>query len=180
MKEETIRAAGRAAEDLLKLRGPKYNMSRHEADEKLRKLEKEEGMEKVYICSQYGTRGNREVNLEFAKLFCMVVIEEGKIPICPHLFYGGVLNDDVKSQRAAGMRMGMELLKDCGELRVFSQLSEGMKEEIKAAEAAGIPVRIGNMAYIYSEDQAKSIEKEILQELEELMDGQEHHTETYR
>ena len=48
MTEETMRAAGKAAEELLNMRGPKYEMSAHEAEEKLRELEREEGMEKVY------------------------------------------------------------------------------------------------------------------------------------
>lgn len=133
-------------------------------------------MEKVYVCSQYGTRGNRETNLEFAKLFCGAVIEEGKIPICPHLFYSQVLNDEVESQRAAGLRIGLELLEDCSELRIFSRLSDGMKGEILKAEELGIPVTIGNMAYIYSDDQAAVIVQEIWQDLEELY-GKEHHTE---
>jgi hypothetical protein len=133
-------------------------------------------MEKVYMCSQYGTRGNRETNLEFAKLFCGAVIEEGKIPICPHLFYSQVLNDEVESQREAGLRIGLELLEDCSELRIFSRLSDGMKGEILKAEELGIPVTIGNMAYIYSDDQAAAIVQEIWQDLEELYD-KEHHTE---
>lgn len=133
-------------------------------------------MEKVYVCSQYGTRGNRETNLEFAKLFCGAVIEEGKIPICPHLFYSQVLNDEVESQREAGLRIGLELLEDCSELRIFSRLSDGMKGEILKAEELGIPVTIGNMAYIYSDDQAAAIVQEIWQDLEELY-GKEHHTE---
>lgn len=133
-------------------------------------------MEKVYVCSQYGTRGNRETNLEFAKLFCGAVIEEGKIPICPHLFYSQVLNDEVESQRVAGLRIGLELLEDCSELRIFSRLSDGMKGEILKAEELGIPVTIGNMAYIYSDDQAAVIVQEIWQDLEELY-GKEHHTE---
>ena len=35
MTEKTMRAAGQAAEELLRLRGPKYSMSSHEAEEKL-------------------------------------------------------------------------------------------------------------------------------------------------
>ena len=150
MTEKTMRAAGQAAEELLKLRGPKYSMSNHEAEEKLRELEKEESMERVYICSQYGSRGDKATNLELAKFFCMTVIEEGKIPICPHLFYAQVLNDDVKSQRAAGMRMGLELLK---------------------AKEWGIPITIANMAVIYSEDQAAYAEEEIAKELREVLNG---------
>ena len=134
-------------------------------------------MEKVYVCSQYGTRGNKETNLEFAKLFCMAVIEEGKIPICPHVFYAGVLNDEVEQQRAAGLKIGLELLEDCQELRIYSRVSEGMKAEILRAEELGIPVTIGNMGYIYTEDAAAAIVQEIWDELEELLNGKEHHSE---
>lgn len=137
-------------------------------------------MQKVYVCSQYGTRGNKETNLEFAKLFCMAVIEEGKIPICPHLFLAEVLNDDVESQRAAGLKIGLELLEECDELRIYSQISEGMKAEILKAEELGIPVTIGNMAYIYSEDKAAAIVQEIWEELEVLQNGKEHHSEENR
>lgn len=127
-------------------------------------------MKKVYVCSQYGTRGDRAANLEAAKFYCIKVIEEGKVPICPHLFYAGVLNDEVKSQRAAGMEMGMELLKECGELRIFSRLSEGMKAEILKAKEMGLPVTLAT-------DMSREKRKEILRELEELMNGKKHHTE---
>lgn len=168
---ETMRELGQAAEELLKERGPKYNMSSHEAEVKLRELQKEESMEKVYVCSQYGSRGDKATNLELAKFFCMLVIEEGKIPICPHLFYSQVLNDDVKSQRAAGMRIGLDLLKDCMELRIFTNISEGMKGEILKASEWGIPITIANMAVIYSEDQALYEEQEIVKELREVLNG---------
>ena len=137
-------------------------------------------MQKVYVCSQYGTRGNKETNLEFAKLFCMAVIEEGNIPICPHLFLAAVLNDDVESQRAAGLKIGLELLEDCDELRIYSRISEGMKAEILKAEGLGIPVTIGNQGYIYSEDKAAELANEIWKDWEELQDGKEHHTEENR
>lgn len=127
-------------------------------------------MKKVYVCSQYGTRGDRAANLEAAKFYCIKVIEEGKIPICPHLFYAGVLNDEVKSQRTAGMEMGMELLKECGELRIFSNLSEGMKAEILKAKEMGLPVTLAT-------DMSREKRKEILRELEELMNGKKHYTE---
>ena len=64
MTTETMRELGQAAEELLKERGPKYNMSNHEAEEKLRELQKEESMEKVYVCSQYGSRGDKATNYQ--------------------------------------------------------------------------------------------------------------------
>lgn len=164
-------AMAEEADLLLKARGPLHEMSNHEAEVKLRELQKEESMEKVYVCSQYGSRGDKATNLEFAKFFCMLVIEEGKIPICPHLFYSQVLNDDVKAQRAAGMRIGLDLLKDCMELRIFSPISEGMRGEILKAREWGIPITIADMAVIYSEDQAAYEEQEIEKELREVLNG---------
>ena len=171
MTEKNMREMGQAAEELLKLRGPKYNMSAHEAEVKLRELEKEESMERVYVCSQYGSRGDMITNLELAKVYCMAVIEEGKIPVCPHLFLAGVLNDEIPSQRAAGIKIGLELLKDCGELRIFTNISEGMKGELLKAKEWGIPITIANMAVIYSEDQALYEEQEIVKELREVLNG---------
>ena len=177
MTEETMRAAGKAAEELLNMRGPKCEMSAHEAEEKLRELEREEGMEKVYVCSQYGSRGDMITNLELAKVYCMAVIEEGKIPVCPHLFLAGVLNDEISSQRAAGIKIGLELLKDCHELRVFSLLSEGMKGEISAAKEQGIPVMVADLRCIYSGRKAEEAEEEIEEDLRRYWDGKEHHSE---
>ena len=66
-------------------------MSRNEAARQLRKnlrgIQDDEGMMRIYICSQYGSRGNKETNLELAKMYCMNVIEGGNLPICPHVFY---------------------------------------------------------------------------------------------
>ena len=69
------------------------------------------------------------------------------------------------------MRMGLELLKDCGELRIFTNISEGMKGELLKAKEWGIPITIANMAVIYSEDQAAYAEEEIVKELREVLNG---------
>lgn len=170
-------AMAEEADLLLRARGPLYEMSNHEAEAKLRELQKEEGMEKVYVCSQYGSRGDMATNLELAKAYCMAVIEEGKIPVCPHLFLAGVLNDEISSQRAAGIKIGLELLKDCNELRVFSLLSEGMKGEISAAKEQGIPVSVADLSCIYSEEKRAEVEEEIEADLRRYWDGKEHHSE---
>ena len=60
------------------------------------------------------------------------------------------------------------MLEDCSELRIYSCLSDGMRGEIAKAINMGIPVKIGDLAYIYSEDQAAAMEQEIMQELEEI------------
>ena len=171
MDKKVMDAMAEAADLRLKARGPLYKMSEYEARSRMWALEREKRVPRVYICSQYGSRGDKATNLELAKFFCMLVIEEGKIPICPHLFYSQVLNDDVESQRAAGMRIGLDLLKDCMELRIFTGISEGMKGEILKAREWGIPITIANMAVIYSEDQAYYEEQEIVKELREVLNG---------
>lgn len=145
----------------------------------LREIQDEEGRIRVYICSMYGSRGNKETNLELAKMYCMNVIEGGAVPICPHVFLSPVLNDDIPSQRAAGLRIGLSMLEDCDVLLVCSAISEGMKAEIKRAEELGIPVEIMSLSWLYGEDQAPLIEEEIAKEMRELHE-QEHNSETHR
>ena len=171
MDKKVMDAMAEAADLLLKARGPLYKMSEYEARSRMWALEMEKRVPRVYICSQYGSRGDMITNLELAKAYCMAVIEEGKIPVCPHLFLAGVLNDEISSQRAAGIKIGLELLKDCGELRIFTNISEGMKGELLKAKEWGIPITIANMAVIYSEDQAAYAEEEIVKELREVLNG---------
>lgn len=145
---------------------------------RLREVQDDQGMMRIYICSMYGSRGNIETNLELAKMYCMNVIEGGNIPICPHVFLSPVLRDDIPSQRAAGLRIGLAMLEDCDVLLICSGISEGMKEEIKKAWRMGIPVEIMDMTWLHGEDQGMYIEEEIRKELEELY-GKEHHTEAH-
>ena len=177
MDKKVMDAMAEAADLLLKARGPLYKMSEYEARSRMWALEREKRVPRVYICSQYGSRGDMITNLELAKAYCMAVIEEGKIPVCPHLFLAGVLNDEIPSQRAAGIKIGLELLKDCHELRVFSLLSEGMKGEISAAKEQGIPVIVADMRCIYSGQKAEEAEEEIEADLRRYWDGKEHHSE---
>ena len=124
-------------------------------------------MKWVYVCSQYGSRGDIKENLKMAEVYCQSVIDEGNLPICPHLFLSTLLNDTVPGQRAKGLEMGVELLLKCDEVRVFTTLTAGMKAEVKLADDKQIPVTIGNMAYVYSEDQARFYEDEIRESIEE-------------
>lgn len=158
-------------------------MSRNEAARQLRKnlrgIQDDEGMMRIYICSQYGSRGNKETNLELAKMYCMNVIEGGNLPICPHVFYSPVLKDEIPSQRAAGLKLGLAMLEDCDVLLVCSNLSEGMKAEIEKAWEMEIPVEIMQMGWLYGEDHAAAVEDEIRKEIEALY-GKKYHSKAYR
>ena len=135
----------------------------------------------VYVCSWYGTRGDRVTNLERAREYCRSIIDEGAVPICPHLFYGQVLKDEEPAQREAGLKMGLELLKKCNELRVFTTLSDGMKAEVSAADQWGIPVTVGDLSHLPAGEQAESASEEIAQSIDEWRGYvKEHHTEAHR
>lgn len=134
---------------------------------------------KVYVCSQYGSRGDRSTNLELAKAFTQAVIDEGSVPICPHLFLHDVLDDEIPSQRAAGMMIGLEMMRDCDEVRIFTRISKGMVNEILLADEMHIPVNIANLRCVAMPGGAERTEKEIAADLEELRNGKEHYPEAY-
>lgn len=97
-------------------------------------------MKLIYVCSPL--RGDVEGNVEKAKGYCKKVIEEGHIPIAPHVAYQGILNDDIPKERRKALKIGLEILKKCDEVWVFGHfISEGMKGEVEAARQIGMPVR---------------------------------------
>lgn len=94
----------------------------------------------VYVCSP--CRGNVRKNIAAARGYCSYVISEGFIPIAPHVMFDGICDDNDPELRAAGMRMGKEMLRYCRELWIFGNcVSEGMRAEIELAKYLKIPVR---------------------------------------
>ena len=103
----------------------------------------------IYICSQMRgfppyTKTKYSKNLKKTAEYCKEVAEKGFIPIAPHLFFTGFLDEQNPKGRADRMRMSKELMQKCDEIWVFGAedgISEGMKEEIKFAGNNGIYVR---------------------------------------
>jgi len=94
----------------------------------------------IYVCSPL--RGNIENNVAKAKDYCKYVIEQGHIPIAPHVMYYGVLDDNIPQERMTGINIGNTLLMKCDELWYFGDTtSEGMKAEIHIATLLKIPTR---------------------------------------
>ena len=93
----------------------------------------------IYVASAYA--GDIKGNIEKAKRYCVHVINEGGIPIAPHLLFTQFLDDSVPSERRLGLDLGLELLKHCTEVWVFGDVSRGMRQEIKLAEKIGKPIR---------------------------------------
>lgn len=94
----------------------------------------------VYICSPYS--GDIANNEQKARMYSRFAVQQGAIPITPHLLYPQFLNDDNPSERELGMFFGMVLLTKCEQVWVFGNvISSGMDKEIRKAKSKGIQVR---------------------------------------
>lgn len=97
-------------------------------------------MKKTYICSAYASKGDKQQNVANAMEYCRMAIKRGYLPIAPHVFYTQMLNDDIEEERAAGLAIGMELLKECDEIWVFGSVQGGMIAEVQMAADLGMKV----------------------------------------
>ena len=97
-------------------------------------------MKLIYVASPYA--GDMEMNTEFAKEACRLVMNEGHAFFAPHLLYPQVLDEGSPADRQLGLDMGMEVLGWCDELWVFGNaVSPGMAQEIIMAQKSEIPIR---------------------------------------
>ena len=121
------------------------NIARDERRERKREKENQRRNDmtrkKVYVASKYA--GDIKANTEAAVRCCRYVTERGAIPVASHLMYAasGVLRDHIPGEREMGLSFGLALIGVCDELWSFGEISPGMKQEIREAKRAGIPVR---------------------------------------
>lgn len=84
----------------------------------------------VYICSPFA--GDVEGNTQAARRYSRFAVEQGYIPITPHLLFPQFLNDADPKERQLGLFFGNALMSKCSEVWVFcSRISAGMEAEIK-------------------------------------------------
>lgn len=95
-------------------------------------------MRKVYICSPY--RGNVERNVDDARRYCRMAVDDGFIPVAPHIYFTQFLDDSVENERKAGIEAGIQLMLECDEMWVFGEPTEGMRKEIECAESHGMKI----------------------------------------
>lgn len=99
----------------------------------------------VYICSPYA--GEAERHAREARRYSRFAVEQGVIPLAPHLLFPQFLNDENAYERLLGLHFGMALLELSKEVWVFGErISSGMEAEINQAENLGIPLRYFNSA----------------------------------
>ena len=94
----------------------------------------------VYICSPYA--GDVEHNVKAAQAYSRHAVDQGCIPIAPHLLFPQILRDDQPMERKLGLVFGLAVLCKCAEVWVFgSRISPGMEAEIKRARWKNIRLR---------------------------------------
>ena len=92
----------------------------------------------VYICSPFS--GDTEKNLERARAYSRFAVDEGYIPLTPHLMYPQFMNE--RTERELAMNMDLVILKHCKELWVFGEnITSGMQEEIDLARKRNLTVK---------------------------------------
>lgn len=101
-------------------------------------MEKKKFRPIVYICSPFS--GDIEGNTLKARKYSRFAVDQGAIPIAPHLLLPQYM--DEKTERELAMQMDMVLLAHCLEIWVFgSFISEGMEAEIARAKQKRMTIR---------------------------------------
>ena len=83
----------------------------------------------VYICSAYS--GDVEGNVIKARKYSRYAVDEGVIPIAPHLLLPQFMDEE--TERDLAMFMDIAILSKCRELWVFGEPTAGMENEIAYA-----------------------------------------------
>jgi hypothetical protein len=92
---------------------------------------------KVYIAHPYA--GDVAANVERVRAICRTVVAEGHLPIAPHLYLPGFIDEEI--DRELALRFCLELVACCDALWLYgTRISPGMEREISAARERGIPV----------------------------------------
>lgn len=84
----------------------------------------------VYICSAFS--GDVEGNTKKARAYSRFAVDQGAIPIAPHLLLPQFMNEE--TERSLAMFMDIAILSKCKELWVFGNPTAGMQAEIAYAE----------------------------------------------
>ena len=92
----------------------------------------------IYICSPFS--GDIKKNTEKAKEYCRFAVENGNVPIAPHLLFPQFIDEE--SERELALQMDLLLLERCDEIWIFGEeVTSGMRAEIAYAKNKEIKAR---------------------------------------
>lgn len=117
-------------------------------------------MDRIYIISRYRAEDAEELefNKKVARHFCREIIEEGNVPVAPHLYYTQFLDDSYPEDRKGGLYLGIRDLRESKEFLlvvVDGVISEGMKGEIEEVARLGMRGRLVALPRQEAEDLIK-------------------------
>jgi len=94
----------------------------------------------IFVSSPFA--GDVERNIENARKFSRMVVDNGAIPITPHLLFPQFLDDNNHEERTLGINFGLRLLVKCDEIWVFGRtITQGMRVELAVAKRKRVKVR---------------------------------------
>ena len=94
----------------------------------------------VYICSPFS--GDVETNTENARKYSRYAMDQGTIPVTPHLMYPQYMDETNKAERGKAMHFNYVLLGKCEEIWVFGGvITHGMAHEISVARKRRMVIR---------------------------------------
>lgn len=91
----------------------------------------------VYICSAYS--GDVDGNTKKARQYSRYAVDQGAIPIAPHLLLPQFIKEE--TERELAMFMDIAILSKCKELWVFGKPTAGMQSEIAYAERKQMTIK---------------------------------------
>ena len=86
----------------------------------------------VYICSPYS--GGIDANVAAARRYCRFAVEQGYIPIAPHLLFPQFLDDNRSDERELGLFFGNALMKSTDHLKMPELISTQYEVALSDAE----------------------------------------------
>lgn len=92
----------------------------------------------VYICSPYS--GDVDRNIEKACRYSRFAVDQGYVPITPHLWLPLFLSEE--TERETAISLDLRLIDVCSELWVCGdEISDGMRREIAYAAETGTVIQ---------------------------------------
>jgi hypothetical protein len=92
---------------------------------------------RIYVAHPYSD--DVAANVERVRTICRAIVEEGHVPLAPHLFLPAFV--DETTERDLALRLCTELVGGCEALWFYgTRITPGMERGISAAQALGIPV----------------------------------------
>jgi DNA polymerase-3 subunit epsilon len=91
---------------------------------------------RVYVCHPFAN--DPAGNIERVRVISRRLLDEGLMPVAPHLYLPQLLEEGSERERA--LSLCLELLATCDEVRVFGGLvTAGMERELREAKRLGLP-----------------------------------------